>query len=182
MKLVDKIVRVSDKRLGPKSRLVAIVLPIFVFFGLFPTLFFLLPALVLDERLNWPTFANVGIRVIAALILIAPGVFFLLWTIKAQREIGKGTPMPLMATQKLVVQKPYSYCRNPLAFGLVNFYFGISIFIGSPSSVLMVFIFSVIILSYIKFIEEKELEQRYGNEYVEYKKRTPFIIPRLKFG
>jgi len=42
----------------------------------------------------------------------------------------------------------------------------------------MVFIFSAIILSYIKFIEEKELEQRYGDEYVEYKKRTPFIIPR----
>ena len=54
--------------------------------------------------------------------------------------------------------------------------------IGSPSSVVMVFVFSAIILSYIKFIEEKELEQRYGDEYVEYKKRTPFIIPRLKSG
>ena len=182
MKLVDKIVQASNKPLSPKRRLAATILPIFVFFGLFPALLFLIPTFVLDKWFNWPTFANVTIRVIVGSVLTVLGVFFLLWTIKAQREIGKGTPMPLMATRKLVVQKPYSYCRNPLAFGLVNFYFGISIFIGSPSSVLMVFVFSAIILSYIKFIEEKELEQRYGDEYVEYKKRTPSIIPRLKSG
>jgi len=182
MKLVDKIVQASNKPLSPKRRLAATIPPIFVFFGLFPALLFLIPTFVLDKWFNWPTFANVTIRVIFGSVLTVLGVFFLLWTIKAQREIGKGTPMPLMATRKLVVQKPYSYCRNPLAFGLVNFYFGISIFIGSPSSVVMVFVFSAIILSYIKFIEEKELEQRYGDEYVEYKKRTPFIIPRLKSG
>ena len=182
MKLVDKIAQASNKPLSPRRRLAATIAPIFVFFGLFPALLFLIPTFVLDKWFNWPTFANVTIRVIVGSVLTVLGVFFLLWTIKAQREIGKGTPMPLMATRKLVVEKPYSYCRNPLAFGLVNFYFGISIFIGSPSSVVVVFVFSAIILSYIKLIEEKELEQRYGDEYVEYKRRTPFIIPRLKSG
>jgi protein-S-isoprenylcysteine O-methyltransferase Ste14 len=33
------------------------------------------------------------------------------------------------------------------------------------------------ILIYIKWIEEKELEERFGSEYLEYKKRTPFLIP-----
>jgi protein-S-isoprenylcysteine O-methyltransferase Ste14 len=32
---------------------------------------------------------------------------------------------------------------------------------------------------YIKFIEEKELEARFGQEYSEYKKRTPFFIPKI---
>ena len=182
MKLVDKLVQASNKPLSQKRRLAATIFPIFVFFGLFPAVLFFIPAFVLDKWFNWPTFANVTIRVIVGAFLTVLGVFFLLWTIRAQRELGKGTPMPLMATQKLVVQKPYSYCRNPLAFGLVNLYFGISILMGSPSSVVMVFIFSTIILSYIKFIEEKELEQRYGDAYVEYKKRTPFIIPNLKSG
>ena len=86
--------------------------------------------------------------------------------------------MPLMATQKLVVQKPYAWTRNPLAFGLLNLYFGISIFMGSVASVLVVLVFTVIILSYIKFVEEKELEQRYGADYVVYKEQTPFLIPR----
>ena len=87
--------------------------------------------------------------------------------------------MPLRATQKLVVEKPYSYCRNPLYFGLINFFLGISIMIGSISSLVMVFVFSVIIVSYIKLIEEQELEKRYGNDYLEYKEATPLLIPRL---
>ncbi|NOZ29664.1 MAG: isoprenylcysteine carboxylmethyltransferase family protein [Chloroflexi bacterium] len=180
MKLVDKIVEVSNKPPSSKRRLAAIIPPILVFFFFFPSLLFLIPNLVLDRRLNLPTLPGTPIRVAVGSILIALGVLFLLWTIKAQREIGKGTPMPLMATQKLVVQKPYSYCRNPLAFGLINFYLGISILIGSISSMIMVLLFSTIILSYIKLIEEKELERRYGDEYIEYKKRTPFIIPGLR--
>jgi len=40
-------------------------------------------------------------------------------------------------------------------------------------------IYPVGILIYIKLIEEKELEGRFGSEYAEYKKRTPFLIPRF---
>ncbi len=85
--------------------------------------------------------------------------------------------MPLRATQKLVVQKPYSYCRNPLFFGLINLFFGISILFDSISSLFMVLTFSVIILLYAMFIEEKELEKRFEDEYPAYKKATPFLIP-----
>ena len=111
-------------------------------------------------------------------MMIVLGIFFLLWTLKAQWEIGKGTPMPLQATQKLVIQAPYSFTRNPLALGLINFYLGISIALGSISSLIIVLIFSAAILLYIKNIEEKELAQRYGADYVAYKKVTPFLIPR----
>ncbi len=178
MKLVDKIVEVSRNPLSQKSRLIAKLLPVLVFFGFFPVLFFLVPKLFLDNWFHFTLFSSPLVRVIIGSMLIVLGVIFLLWTIKAQRDIGKGTPMPLMATQKLVIQKPYSFTRNPLAFGLINFYFGISVLIGSVTSGLMVFIFSAIILSYIKFVEEKELEQRYGEEYLEYKQITPFLIPR----
>lgn len=85
--------------------------------------------------------------------------------------------MPLMATQKLVVQKPYSYCRNPLYFGLINLFFGISILLDSISSLVMVLTFSVIVLLFTKFIEEKELAKRFGDEYLAYRKVTPFLIP-----
>lgn len=177
MRLVDKIVEVSNKPLSTKSRLVAIILPIFVFFLFFPSLLFLITSLILDKWFALPTLLNLPLHALIGSILIVLGIFFLLWTLKAQREIGKGTPMPLMATRKLVVQKPYAYCRNPLAFGLITLYFGISIFIGSVSSLILVVVFSTIILSYIKFIEEKELERRFGDAYVKYKQTTPFIIP-----
>jgi len=34
--------------------------------------------------------------------------------------------------------------------------------------------------SQIKYIEEPELEKRFGGDYSEYKKRTPIIIPRIR--
>jgi len=85
--------------------------------------------------------------------------------------------MPLMATQKLVVQKPYLYCRNPIFFGVINLFAGISLLLNSISSLMMVFVFAVTILFYTRFIEEKELEMRFGDEYLAYKNKTPFLIP-----
>lgn len=179
MKLVDKIVEVSNRSRSRQEKRTARILPVFVFFIFFPAILFVIPNKVLDRWLQLPTLPYPLVREIIAAIMVVLGVVFLLWTLKAQREIGKGTPMPLMATQKLVVQKPYSFCRNPLAFGLINLYFGISILIGSLSSILIVGVFSALILTYIKFIEEKELEKRYKEEYLAYKKTTPFLIPDL---
>jgi protein-S-isoprenylcysteine O-methyltransferase Ste14 len=178
MKLVDKLVAASTKSFSARSRLVARVLPVIVFFFIFPTLLFLIPRFVMDNWFQMHHFFPPIVRVVIGPVLIILGVIFLFWTMKAQREIGRGTPMPLVATQKLVVNKPYSYCRNPLFFGLINFYFGISIMIDSVSSFGMVTIFSLIIMLYIKLIEEKELEIRFGNQYTAYKKKTSFIIPR----
>lgn len=177
MRLIDVIVGASNRPPSKKIRIIAIFAPLFVFFLFFPSLLFLVPSLILDSWFALSPFLDFLIRAPIGSMLIVIGAMFLLWTIKAQREIGKGTPMPLIATQKLIVQAPYSYCRNPLAFGLMTLYFGISIFIGSVSSLIVVILFLVIILSYIKFIEEKELERRFGDAYTEYKRTTPFLIP-----
>lgn len=178
MRLVDQLVNISKTPLSEQNRFMAKALPIFVFFFLFPTLFFLIPNFLLDKWLHLSPIWAWSLRLSLGGSLIILGVFFLLWTIKAQREIGKGTPMPLVATQKLVVEKPYSFTRNPLAFGLINFYVGISILLGSLSSLGIVLIFSILILVYIKFIEEKELAQRYGEDYLAYKEITPFLLPQ----
>ena len=177
MKLADKLADASNLPPTPGRRFLAKALPVFVYSFFFPALLFIIPKFILDPWLQLPLFLTPAARAVLGGILITPGLFFLFWSIKAQREIGRGTPMPLMATQKLVVQKPYSYCRNPLFFGLLNLFFGISILFDSISSLLMVLIFSVIILLFTRFIEEKELEKRFGDEYLAYKKRTPFIIP-----
>lgn len=179
MTLVDKLVEVSKKPLSSGNNFLAKVLPMLVFFVLFPAVLFIIPKLVFDRWLEIPTVFSFSIRIIPAAVLMALGTFFLAASTKAQREIGRGTPMPLNATQKLVVEKPYSYCRNPLYFGLITFFLGISITIGSASSLIMVLIFSTIILLYIKLIEEKELEKRYGIDYLEYKKTTPMLLPRI---
>jgi protein-S-isoprenylcysteine O-methyltransferase Ste14 len=108
------------------------------------------------------------------------GWLFANWTVGVQFSLGKGTPIPLMATQRLVVRRPYTYCRNPMTLGTTAFYLGIAFWAGSFSALILGLIYPVGILIYIKLVEEKELEQRFGHEYLEYKRRTPFLIPRFR--
>ena len=112
--------------------------------------------------------------------LIAGGFLLGWWAVYVQFEIGRGTPVPLMATQQLIVQKPYSYCRNPMALGTIAAYWGIALLIGSISAAAVVLTLVAFLLVYIRFFEEKEMELRFGRAYLEYRKRTPFIIPRWR--
>ena len=83
----------------------------------------------------------------------------------------------MLPTKKLLIVGPFKYCRNPMTLGTIIAYGGIAILIGSFTALLVVAIFAVILIGYLKIIEEKELEIRFGSEYIEYKKKTPFIIP-----
>jgi protein-S-isoprenylcysteine O-methyltransferase Ste14 len=118
-------------------------------------------------------FGNIVVGVMAILV----GGFFALWTIENQIRLASGTPFPMLPTQKLLIVGPFKYCRNPMTLGTIAAYVGISILVGSFSALIAVAIFATILISYLKLIEEKELAMRFGNEYIEYKKKTPFIIP-----
>jgi protein-S-isoprenylcysteine O-methyltransferase Ste14 len=72
------------------------------------------------------------------LLFILAGLLFGLWSNYVQFTIGRGTPVPIMATQQLIVQPPYSYCRNPMALGAIMLYLGIAIWLGSLSALGMV--------------------------------------------
>lgn len=115
---------------------------------------------------------------IAGLAMIVIGIVFGLWSVFSEFIIGEGTPVPLMPTQKLITGGPFAYCRNPMAFGTLCAYAGIAVFIDSLSSYIFVSILAGALTAYIKCIEEKELEARFGAEYLEYKSRVPFILPR----
>jgi protein-S-isoprenylcysteine O-methyltransferase Ste14 len=84
-----------------------------------------------------------------------------------------------MATQKLIIQPPYSFCRNPMALGAILMYLGVAVLFGSMGAVVLVLLGAGCLLTYIKRIEEKEMEIRFGQEYLDYKKKTPFLIPRF---
>jgi protein-S-isoprenylcysteine O-methyltransferase Ste14 len=85
-----------------------------------------------------------------------------------------------MPTQKLLIKGPYTYCRNPMTLGTTIFNLGVAIWLGSISAMGLGLVYPVGILIYIKLIEEKELEERFGSEYLKYKMRTPFLIPRFR--
>ena len=69
-----------------------------------------------------------------------------LWTNYVQFTLGRGTPVPVMATQKLLICPPYSYCRNPMALGAIVAYLGVCVVAGSPGAGLLWFLGAVAIL------------------------------------
>ena len=112
---------------------------------------------------------------------IGTGLVFLTWSAYAQLTIGGGTPAPSVPTRRLVVRGPYRYTRNPIEFGALWYYFGIGTLLGSLfhglTCMLLAFIMGTL---YHKGVEERELLERFGAAYEQYRQTTPFLIPRWK--
>ena len=87
--------------------------------------------------------------------MILAGWLLGLWTNYVQFTLGRGTPVPVMATQKLLICPPYSFCRNPMALGAIVAYLGVSVVAGSPGAGLLWLLGAVALLTYIRLIEER---------------------------
>lgn len=175
----DRFLKQTQREYSPNQRLVALTVEGVIFLGILP---FALIALgsSLDQWLRWSPILYEPINFILGGLIIVAGWLFAIWSIYVQFTLGRGTPVPLMATQKLIVQPPYSYCRNPMALGAIVMYLGVAILVGSIGAVALVLLGAALLLTYIKRIEEKEMETLFGQQYLEYKQRTPFLVPRLK--
>ncbi len=134
----------------------------------------------LDAVIGFPPLSPGMAGIVLGGVLIVIGAVFALWTIGDQLFVARGTPLPMMATQTLLVGGPYTYCRNPMAFGAMTAYVGIGVVVGSPASVLAVVLFGGLLMTYIKQFEEPELVARFGQAYVDYRAATPFFFPRLR--
>lgn len=108
------------------------------------------------------------------------GCTLLSWAVGVQVVVGKGTPVPKVATQRLVTQAPYSWTRNPMTLGALLMYLGIGVWIESGPVILLTLLIFSGLLRYIKVHETAELAERFGDEYLEYHEKTPFIIPRIR--
>ncbi|MBN2083834.1 MAG: isoprenylcysteine carboxylmethyltransferase family protein [Anaerolineales bacterium] len=159
------------------QRLLAFI-PEGVFFLLIlPLVLFWLSGAI-DRGLSIQSFGGGVWNIAAGILFMAGGLFLAMWAIITQVTAGRGTPVPMMPTQKVVAQGPFAHSRNPMTLGTILAYLGVGILIGSLSGLALVLIAGGALLLYCKFIEEKELAARFGPEYLEYKRTTPFLIPR----
>ena len=169
----------SERENSKAQRMMVVILGGIVFWIITP-FFIVVGSAFRDPWLSLPRFFHRVVSTIIALVFMVAGWFFANWTVKVQFSLMRGTPIPMMATQKLVVKRPYTYYRNPMTLGTTAYYLGVAIWTGSLSALLLAMIYPMGISIYIKLVEEKELEQRFGLEYLEYKRRTPFVVPRFQ--
>jgi protein-S-isoprenylcysteine O-methyltransferase Ste14 len=105
------------------------------------------------------------------------GGALLLGSVYYQYNLGRGTPVPKVATQRLVTKGPYAYTRNPMTLGALLLYVGIGVWMGSGALVILTLIVFSALLTYIYLHETRELSERFGDEYRLYQTQTPFLIP-----
>jgi protein-S-isoprenylcysteine O-methyltransferase Ste14 len=145
-------------------------------FGVF-TGVFVLAAVLVDLVLNLPRLLPESARLPVSTSVIAVGVWITAWSVFHFLKV-KGTPVPLNPPPKLVDTGPYRYVRNPMLTGVFLLLFGIGFGINSVSLVLLFTPLYVLINVWeLKHIEEPELIKRLGDEYVEYREKTPMFIP-----
>lgn len=104
------------------------------------------------------------------------GLVFFIWgfaQLKPAAAIG--------FAKKLRDTGAYGFTRNPMYFGLNAVLWGVGLTLGMLSVLIAAFIWSSLNFLSVTLWEEKQMYSKFGEEYIEYKKRVPRFIP-LKFN
>ena len=92
---------------------------------------------------------------------------------------GLGAPFAVALTRIVATEWMYAWTRNPMILGALAFLVGLGLWFQSTLFLVWVIIvLCPVIFLFLKVYEERELEIRFGEDYLEYKARTPMFIPR----
>jgi len=93
---------------------------------------------------------------------------------------GEGTLAPWDPPRRLVVRGPYRYVRNPMISGVILILFGEALLILSRAHFMWALTFLAINAVYIPLFEEPQLAGRFGEDYEEYRRNVPRLVPRSR--
>ena len=118
---------------------------------------------------------------VSGLIIYLVGIVFVLW---ARRTLGKywgistSRQVKLLEDHQLIQDGPYAFVRHPMYSGWWAAMLGLTL-LYPFWAVFLIFLFSVISFFGRARREEAALSERFGEAWLNYKKRTKFIIPFL---
>ncbi len=112
------------------------------------------------------------------LILIVFGELMRIWGVA---YAGGATRTRDVGAPQLVTNGPFAFLRNPLYFGNMFIYVGVSIMTGAwlPYLMYLVIFFFSIQYAFIVRLEEGKLSDLFGDEYMKYKEEVPRFFPRI---
>ena len=168
----------AQKEHGLTKRIIALLPAGLLFLFILPYLF-LVVCPSIDERLGLDRIQPGAATFIIGGTIMICGFAFAFWSISKQLDQGRGTPLPMMPTQELITGGPFRYCRNPMTLGTIMGYLGLTIAAATAVGVVLVLLLGSLLITYLKKVEEKELTERFGEPYLEYKRTVPFIVPRI---
>lgn len=113
-----------------------------------------------------------------SILAFLAGVVLAGWSVWLQLTQGEGTPAPWDPPRKLVVQGPYRHVRNPMISGVIFVLAGEALLLKSWLIGGWLLLFLTLNLLYLPLFEERDLEERFGPDYREYKENVPRWFPR----
>ena len=116
---------------------------------------------------------------IAGLILGVIGLVLFAASLRRFATEGEGTLAPWDPPRRLVLHGPYRYVRNPMISGVVFVLFGEALILISRPHFTWALTFLALNFIYIPLLEEPQLKRRFGEDYIEYRRNVPRLIPRL---
>jgi protein-S-isoprenylcysteine O-methyltransferase Ste14 len=119
-------------------------------------------------------------QMLLATALILAGIMPALESMVRFITVGRGTSVPAVPTEHLVVSGVYRYVRNPMYSGIVIALTGEILLFRSPSLVCFALLFWLASHLFVFFYEEPTLSRRYGEEYLRFKRQVPRWLPRMK--
>jgi len=107
------------------------------------------------------------------------GIFWTVGSIVDLWKIGKGTfNATSCPTRKLAVEGCYRYSRNPMYLGYLLLFAGVGLMFNSVGIIFGILpLITLFLIIYTHLLEEKALLLKFGEDYEEYRKKTPFLFP-----
>lgn len=136
---------------------------------------------LLDQLLHWPLLTGNILLVAGGVVLMAVGGVFISAATREFSRIGQGTPNPRRPPLILVRQGVYGLCRHPMFFGYDLAALGVVLLCRLPAALL--FSLPVFLVWQVWFLrkEERYLARRFKEEFAEYRRQVPFLLPRRIF-
>lgn len=164
-------------------RKILLIIPSSVIFFLLVPVFSVFFGKTLDALLGLSILELGVVTRPASIILLLAGGYYVIESIRILLEKGKGIPLgdifPEDQTTELITTGIYAQTRNPMLFGYLLCLIALGLVMKSVSIAFIIpTAFIVVWTIWLKTREEPALETRFGDSYREYKKRTPYLIPR----
>ncbi len=172
-RIAGKIYRIATTR----NKLKIIMTPVSIIIGLGILVFLVVASLWLDRLIPLALLLPKPINIILSTPLLITGAIVVLWPVYRFFRT-KGTPVPLNPPPELVTSGIYARVRNPMILGWTVLLVGLGLWLNSVSLVFIASpLFVLINAWYLRNIEEKELEKKFGKPYLKYRETVPMFIP-----
>jgi len=112
------------------------------------------------------------------ILLMVLGIVLRQWSMAVLGSFFSGT-VGVQEGQKVVDKGPYRLVRHPSYTGGLLIFVGMGLALQSWGAVLLIVLIFGLAFGYRIYVEEKVLVSEFGEEYVEYAKRTKRLIPYI---